>query len=99
MPAGDRSADRDPLDLLAEEFVTRYRHGERPALAEYVEAYPELAEQIEELFPSLLMMEQIKQAEGNLPPNRTAFTACLDRPLGRFPDPAGTRPGWHGRCL
>jgi eukaryotic-like serine/threonine-protein kinase len=69
MPTGNRSADRDPLDRLAEEFVTRYRNGERPALAEYVDAYPDLAEQIEELFPSLLMMEQIKPAEDNLPPN------------------------------
>ena len=76
MSKGDRSADRDPLDLLAEEFVARYRRGERPALAEYVEAYPELAEQIEELFPSLLMMEQIKPAEGNLAP---------DPPGDRFP--------------
>ena len=79
MPAGDRSADRDPLDLLAEEFVARYRQGERPALAEYVEAHPELAEQIEELFPSLLMMEQIKPAEGNLAPST---------PGGRYPQPS-----------
>jgi len=65
----DRSADRDPLDLLAEEFVGRYRRGERPALAEYVGGYPELAEQIQQLFPALVMMEQIKPAEGNLAPN------------------------------
>ena len=51
MSTGDRSADRDPLDVLAEEFVARYRRGERPALAEYVDSYPELAEQIHELFP------------------------------------------------
>ncbi len=69
MSTGERSADRDPLDLLADDFVARYRQGERPAVAEYVTAYPELAEQIEELFPALLMMEQIKPAEGNLGPN------------------------------
>ena len=69
MSTGDRSADRDPLDLLAEEFVERYRRGERPALAEYVEAHPELAEPIQELFPALLMMEQIKPAEGNPAPD------------------------------
>jgi hypothetical protein len=39
MSMGDRSADRDSLDVLAEEFVARHRRGERPALAEYVEAY------------------------------------------------------------
>jgi hypothetical protein len=105
MSTGDRSADRDPLDLLAEEFVARYRQGERPALAEYVEAYPELAEQIQELFPALVMMEQIKPAEGNLAPQParrpvpTAVTALPDRTVGRFPDPARTRPGWDGSCL
>ncbi len=51
MSTGDPSADRDPLDLLAEEFVARYRRGERPALAEYVEGNPELAEQIRGAFP------------------------------------------------
>lgn len=40
MSTGDRTADRDPVDVLAEEFVARYRRGERPVLAEYVEGYP-----------------------------------------------------------
>ena len=32
------------LDQLAEEFAERFRRGERPALKEYTERYPELAE-------------------------------------------------------
>jgi hypothetical protein len=28
-------SDRDPVEELAEEFVARYRGGERPALSEY----------------------------------------------------------------
>ncbi len=105
MSTGDRSADRDPLDLLAEEFVARYRRGERPALAEYVEGYPELAEQIQELFPALVMMEQIKPAESNLAPNPPGgsvparFNASPDRTVRRFPDPSGTRPRRDGSCL
>ena len=83
MSTGDRSADRDPLDLLAEEFVARYRSGERPALAEYVEAHPALAEQIQELFPALLMMEQVKPAEANLAPNL---------PGARSPQPSSPFP-------
>ena len=69
MSTGDRTADRDPVDVLAEEFVARYRLGERPALAEYVEGYPELAEQIQALFPALLLMEKIKPAEDKFVPN------------------------------
>ncbi|MCY2968756.1 MAG: serine/threonine-protein kinase [Planctomycetota bacterium] len=44
---------------LAEEFLARYRKGERPSLAEYVERYPHLAEQIREVFPAMALMENI----------------------------------------
>jgi hypothetical protein len=54
--------------LLVEEFVARYRRGERPALAEYVADDLELAEQIQEFLPALVMMEQIKPADANLDP-------------------------------
>src|SRR5262245_50387086 len=55
----DSSADRDPLDRLAEEFVARYRSGERPALADYCARHPHLAGQIRELFPALVELEQL----------------------------------------
>src|SRR5262249_48611419 len=42
-----------------EEFLARYRRGERPALTEYTQRYPALAEQIRELFPALVAMEAI----------------------------------------
>ncbi len=42
-------ADRDPVECLAEEFVARWRRGERPSPAEYAERHPELAEEIREL--------------------------------------------------
>ncbi len=44
---------------LAEEFVGRYRRGERPALAEYVEKYPDLAAEIREVLPAMAMLESI----------------------------------------
>ena len=49
------------LDRLAEEFADRFRHGQRPALKEYIDRYPELAEEIRELFPAMV---QVEQAEG-----------------------------------
>src|SRR5947208_8308088 len=53
------SSGREPLEKLAEEFAERYRRGERPALSEYTARYPELADQIRELFPALVEMEQL----------------------------------------
>src|SRR3984885_14940876 len=49
------------LDRLAEEFAARFRRGERPALKEYTDRYPELAEEIRELFPAMV---EVEQAEG-----------------------------------
>ena len=51
------------IDVLAEDFVTRYRLGERPALTEYVGRYPLLEEEIRELFPTLIMMEQARSLD------------------------------------
>lgn len=56
----DRSVDRDPLDALAEEFIARYRRGDRPSVLEYVNKYPELADQLRELLPTLVMMEDVR---------------------------------------
>jgi WD40 repeat protein/serine/threonine protein kinase len=60
------SSERNPVERLAEEFAARLRRGERPALSEYTAQYPQYAEQIQELFPALAMMEQLKPAEGDL---------------------------------
>src|SRR5262249_28368426 len=53
------SPRRETVEQLAEDFVERYRRGERPPLSEYTERYPEHADQIRDLFPALVMMEQI----------------------------------------
>src|SRR5439155_11225236 len=42
----------------AEDFVARYRRGERPAVAEYMAKCPEHAERIRQLLPMLVLMEQ-----------------------------------------
>jgi eukaryotic-like serine/threonine-protein kinase len=54
----DPEANCNPVERLAEEFLQRYRRGERPALSEYAQAHPELADEIRDLFPALILMEQ-----------------------------------------
>jgi serine/threonine protein kinase/WD40 repeat protein len=46
--------------------MARCRRGERPALSEYMEKHPELAEQIRDLFPALLVMEDLGSVGGEL---------------------------------
>jgi WD40 repeat protein/serine/threonine protein kinase len=61
------SASRSELVLeLAEEFLERYRKGERPPLREYVVRHPELAAEINEVFPAMAMMENIAVADESL---------------------------------
>jgi WD40 repeat protein/serine/threonine protein kinase len=61
MPAS--SPDRDELlDQLAQEYAERFRRGEQPGLEEYADRYPQLAQDIRELFPALLEMERAKEA-------------------------------------
>jgi serine/threonine protein kinase len=55
--------DRDPVDVAADEFADRYRNGEYPSVTEYVERFPEQAEELKELLPAVAMMEQLKQKE------------------------------------
>src|SRR5262245_43438572 len=54
------SSDRNPVEELAEEFLERFRRGERPTLTEYTSRYPELAAQIRDLFPALVLMEDVR---------------------------------------
>jgi serine/threonine protein kinase len=55
---------RNPVELLAEDFLDRRRRGEHPTLREYVERHPELAEEIRDLFPALLMTEDLGEGSG-----------------------------------
>src|SRR5262245_18885225 len=48
------------LDELATEFAARYRRGERPALTEYIDKHPELADEIREFFPAMVEIEDVK---------------------------------------
>ena len=53
------------IDLLAEDFVARYRLGERPGFTEYIRQHPQLEAEIRELFPTLVMMEKARSLGGS----------------------------------
>src|SRR5205823_3543632 len=64
------ASGRDPLEELAEEFVARYRRGERPSLTEYADRHPGLADRVRDLFPALVLMEQLHPTPGADPSPR-----------------------------
>lgn len=62
---GDEPVDaitnsRDPIEMLADEFVERCRGGEELSIEEYASEHPECAEMIRELFPTIAAMEKLK---------------------------------------
>ena len=54
------SSDRNPVEALADDFLRRQRGGERPTLEEYCRRHPELADEIREVFPVLIRMEDMR---------------------------------------
>src|SRR5262249_49276478 len=56
----ESASERNPVEALAEEFLERYLRGERPALSEYTDKHPALAQEIRDLFPALVMMEDVR---------------------------------------
>ena len=75
--------DRDPVDVLAEDFADRLRRGERPSVASYAAAYPEHAAQLRDLLPAVAQMEQLKRFRKVAPAAETPATPLPDR-LGDF---------------
>ena len=57
------SDDRNPVDLLAEEFAEKVRAGGTPSIAEYAARYPQYAKEINEVFPAVLALEQLGDCE------------------------------------
>ncbi len=55
--------DRQLVEKLAEEFVERYRAGERSSLDKYITAHPQHADEIRDLFPALVMIEELAPSE------------------------------------
>ena len=80
-------SERDPFEQVAEAFLAEYRAGKRPSLTEYAQRYPELAEQIHQFLPGLVLLEQHRPApEGPTgPPAPTEWgTAGPPKQLGEY---------------
>ena len=82
---------------LAEQFLERYRRGERPSLKDFVDRYPELADEIREVFPAMAMMEKIALADESIE-GRTkgAGNASAAAPLEQLGDYRIIREVGHG---
>jgi serine/threonine-protein kinase len=60
----ESGSDREPIEELAESFLARFRAGQRPSLAEFTAAHPDLADQIRAVFPALIELEEAGSVGG-----------------------------------
>ncbi|MHC4887277.1 MAG: serine/threonine-protein kinase [Planctomycetota bacterium] len=71
------SDDRDPIELLAEEFMARRRDGEAISIDSFAHSHPDQAEDIRDLFPLITLLEEARS---------TAETQLLDGPAHPLPE-------------
>jgi len=80
----DLTGDRDPVDVVIEEFTERHRRGENPSIEEYVERYPELGEEIRELLDAAAAMERLKVRKERTPGGQASLRGVQLEQLGDF---------------
>ncbi len=78
------STERDPLEVLAAEYMERLRQGQRPSIEEYSAQHPELAEEIRELFPTIAVTERLKVRQAQSSDGRASLGAARLERLGDF---------------
>jgi len=59
MTATSTSAQRHPIEQLADDFITRLRQGERPSITEYVKQFPDISNELADIIGALLALEDL----------------------------------------
>src|SRR5262245_7532618 len=72
------------VDRLAQEFVARFRRGERPSVQEYVDQYPDLADEIRGQFPTLVDRELPGKGHATPATESEQFLAPCARQVGGY---------------
>lgn len=80
----NEQSSRDPIEMLAEQFVERYRQGERPTIEEFARQHAKYADDIRNLFPMLVDIEQLKAQDAAQAGMTAAFERTKIERLGDF---------------
>ncbi len=92
------TSGREPLGPVLESFLARFRNGERPSLTEYVGRYPALANEIRELLPALVEIEQLGSVGGAVAQAGAPSATDGYDPAAGLTAPVGDRAGpWPQR--
>ncbi|MEI8043112.1 MAG: protein kinase, partial [Verrucomicrobiota bacterium] len=75
---------RDPLEVLAAEFMEKLRQGQDPSVSDYAAQHPDLAEEIQDLFPTIAATELLKARQARSSCGRAALGGARPERLGDF---------------
>ena len=85
--SSDMSSDSlESVELLADDFMRRQRSGEKPTIDEYCVKHPELADEIREVFPALVVIEQVAPVSADLDASNRSFTSPDAKPIESIGD-------------
>ena len=91
----------DSLEDAVESFVAHLRRGEQPSVADFVERFPDKAEELRDILGLLEAMEGAgkKMLNEAKAASQLAHAEGEDRRLGRVPHRAASRSWRHGYGL
>src|SRR5262249_5717033 len=75
----------DPFGAIADEFVEAFRQGQRPSVEEFARRYPEHADKIREMLPTLLLLEQAMPTD-DTPAQRGQANDLTPGESGEYPE-------------
>jgi WD40 repeat protein/serine/threonine protein kinase len=75
----------DPIGEIADAFVEAFRQGKRPSVEEFAGRYSELADQLREILPALVLMEKVKSEDDASASQPSEGAACV-APLRQLGD-------------
>jgi eukaryotic-like serine/threonine-protein kinase len=80
----DQNTERDPLEILAAEYMERLRQGESLSIEEFASQHPEFAADIRELFPAIAATERLKAQQARSSDGCATLGAVQLTRLGDF---------------
>ena len=80
----DFADNLEAIDVLASDFLARYRNGERPTVEEYASRHPEYSDAIQSMFPLVASIERVKINEQVSLDGRATLAGRVFSQLGDF---------------
>ncbi len=80
----EKEPDRNPIEVIAEQFLEACREGKNPSVEEYAERHKEIADEIRDLLPTIAALEGLKVAHDDSGRNKVLIGPGMQERLGDY---------------